>query len=302
MEEVTMLDFNQTRPAGVDKLVALYPAEGTFYSDDPYLVLNAPWVSAGQKRAAAVFGAWLEKKLTPQLAAKYGFRPGDPNLKPVAPITKANGANPALPTRLLALPEPRVLAKIKAAWHADRKPANVMLVVDTSGSMYEEGKLAQAKRGLQVFLKQLSPRDRVGLTWFNDSIHKAVQIAPFSTNRNLLVRAVDALAADGNTAVYDATSEGVRAVAALSDNSRINAVVVLTDGQDTASHDNLADVISSLRSGGDETHKVRVFTIAYGASADERALAQIAEAGGGKAYVGDPKSIEKVYIGISSFF
>ena len=48
MEEVTLLDFNK-RPAGQPKLVALYPPEGTFYSDNPFIVLDAPWVSARER-------------------------------------------------------------------------------------------------------------------------------------------------------------------------------------------------------------------------------------------------------------
>ena len=48
---------------------------------------------------------------------------------------------------MLSLPEPRVLAKIKAAWRADRKPANVMMVFDNSASMGEENKIDQAKEG-----------------------------------------------------------------------------------------------------------------------------------------------------------
>ena len=69
---------------------------------------------------------------------------------------------------MLSLPEPAVLARLKETWRADRKPANVELVVDMSGSMGDEGKLDQARNGLLVFLRQLSPRDRVGLVTFND--------------------------------------------------------------------------------------------------------------------------------------
>ena len=53
-------------------------------------------------------------------------------------MTAANGVDPAEPRRVLGLPEPRVLAAIKDAWRADRKPANVLLVLDTSGSMNDE--------------------------------------------------------------------------------------------------------------------------------------------------------------------
>src|SRR5215470_11506343 len=64
MEEVTLLDYNRTRPRGAQRLVAEYPSDGTFYSDDPYLTLNAPWVTPGQKRASTVFGKWLVAHIT----------------------------------------------------------------------------------------------------------------------------------------------------------------------------------------------------------------------------------------------
>ena len=52
MEEVTLLDFNKRRGAQ-PRLVALYPPEGTFYSDNPFIVLDAPWVSAKRARGRA---------------------------------------------------------------------------------------------------------------------------------------------------------------------------------------------------------------------------------------------------------
>ena len=61
---------------------------------------------------------------------------------------------------MLRLPEPKVLAKIKAAWRADRKPANVMMVFDNSGSMGEENKLEQAKEGSRG--SSARPRRRTG--------------------------------------------------------------------------------------------------------------------------------------------
>src|SRR5439155_7730452 len=62
VEETTLLEFNKARPRGAMKLVAIYPAEGTFVSDNPYLVLDAPWVTGEQRRAAKAFGAWLRTK------------------------------------------------------------------------------------------------------------------------------------------------------------------------------------------------------------------------------------------------
>jgi Ca-activated chloride channel family protein len=301
MEEATLVAFNKGRKG--TKLVGLYPKEGTFFSDNPFLILNAPWVTPQQKQAAQKLQDFLVQRITPEIAQNAGFRPGDPAKKAAAPIDAAHGADPNLPKTVLALPEPRVLAGIKKAWRADRKAANVMLVFDTSGSMGEESKIDQAKDGLRVFFRELSPRDRVGLSSFNTKVFKEAPIAPVASNLSLLKQRVSGLLPDGETAVYDATNDGYDAVRALHDDSRINAVVVLTDGQDNQSHMSLGSLVSKLKAQSQsEQQVVRVFTIAYGQGAERDKLAQIAKASGGEEFSGDPDEIEGVYRTISSFF
>jgi Ca-activated chloride channel family protein len=303
MEEATLIDFNQKRGGAGTKLVGIYPAEGTFYSDNPLITLQAPWVTDQQKAAARVFADWLGSRISPTLAASQGFRPREGAGRTAAPIDAAHGADPNQPTRLLSLPEPRVLAKVKTTWRSDRKPANIALVVDTSGSMSEENKLDQAKQGLRVFLSQLSPNDRVGLITFNDKVFRLSPISPFGSSRTKLLTAVNGLFPDGQTAVYDATTAGVQEVQKLKDASRINAVVVLTDGEDNQSSTSSNQVVSALqRQATSEGMAIRVYTIAYGSAANQDVLTQIASASGGKEYAGDPKQIESVYRSISSFF
>jgi Ca-activated chloride channel family protein len=302
MEEVSLLDYNRTRGSAAP-LVAVYPSEGTFYFDNPLITLRAPWVTAPETRAAAAFVRWLAAAVSPALAARYGYRPGNAGQPPVAPIDRKHFVDPAQPRVVLPLPEPRVLAAIKQAWHEDRKAANVAVVVDVSGSMGTHHRLEEAQRGLRVFLRQFSPRDRVGLFTFSDVVTTLVPIGEIRLNRPVLSASVDTLIAAGNTAVYDATREGVAAVAALGDDTRINAVVVLTDGEDTSSRTSARALIDSLqRTAEDQEHNIRVFTIAYGGEANQKVLASIAAASGGKGYTGDPDEIAAVYREISSFF
>jgi len=303
MEEVTLLDFNRNR-RGQPRLVALYPPEGTFYSDNPYITLDGPWVSALERQGSEQFGRFLADEITPELAARSGFRPADLKAKPVAPVSKENGVDPAQPTRVLGLPEPRVLNRIKETWRKDRKPANVLLVVDTSGSMNDEDRLERAKEGLVTFFREVSPNDRIGLTIFSDRIQPLVPIGPFEQNARELRETTANLIADGGTSVYDATAQGYETVRALGDRERINAVVVLTDGEDTDSSLGSEDVVARLRGQGDSQSQVRVFTIAYsaGASGAKEALEAFALAAGGQAYEGDTDDIESVYRSISSFF
>ena len=304
MEEVTLLHFNRTRGAQ-QKLVAIYPKEGTFYSDNPFLVIRAPWVSDSERAGARLFQRFLEDQVTPELAARFGFRPADPGKRAVAPIESANGVDPSQPTQVLGLPEPRVLNRIRIAWRRDRKPANVMLVVDVSGSMEQENRLSNAKDGLGVFFDEVAPNDRLGLTSFSDQIKTLVPVeGRFHSVEQELRATVQTLSADGGTSVYDATAEALKDVRALDDETRINAIVVLTDGDDTDSSLGATDIIDLVSNQDDSAPHVRVFTIAYSPDAAGAAkyLKDIATGSGGQAYTGSTENIEAVYRSISSFF
>jgi Ca-activated chloride channel family protein len=298
MEETTLLDFNRRRNCAGGKLVAIYPSEGSFFSDSPLITLN------GSKAAAVkAFGDSLADKVTPELAGRYGFRPGDETKPPSGRVSAANGVDPAQPQRVLSLPEPKVLNSVLATWRRDRKPANVLLVLDVSGSMGEENKLQHAKEGLKTFLRQAAPQDLVGLTTFSSTVTPVVPVLPFAQNRQPLEHAIDGLVPQEETAVYDATIESVDRVKTVADPDLINAVVLLTDGEDTISSNSADDVVARLRQENQsEGGGVRVFTIAYGQDANRDELQRFAEASGGKAFVGSTENIESVYRSISSFF
>jgi Ca-activated chloride channel homolog len=303
MEETTLLGFNAKR-GDQPKLVALYPKEGTFYSDNPFIVLDGDWVTPEQRRGAEALQRFLAEQITPEVAARGGFRPADVDTPPVSPVNAENGVDPRQPTRLLELPEPRVLARLKDTWRKDRKPANVLLVLDTSGSMNAQGRLANAKKGLRTFLEEVGGQDRIGLTTFSDEITPVIPVRPFRENRERLRTAIDGLIGDGGTAFYDATAEGFETIRSLRGRGdRISAVVVLSDGEDTDSKRQPEQLLAELDQ-GDTPNPVRVFTIAYSVpdpSARE-ALESIAAASGGNSYTGDTGNIETVYRSISSFF
>jgi Ca-activated chloride channel family protein len=303
MEETTLLDFNRNRH-GQPPLVAIYPREGTFYSDSPFFTLDAPWVSADQKAGAQALEQYLVKSLTPDVVSRAGFRPSDIKLKAQSPIDAAHGADPAQPARVLGLPEPRVLAAAKRSWRADRKPADILLVLDTSGSMGEEQRLVRAKQGLQVFLRDVGKQDSVGLMTFNDALHPLIPVTPLSQVRGRLQSTISNLIADGQTAFYDASVSGVKQVRDLHSSDHIDAVVLLTDGEDTNSTISFEEAVRQLRAASETDSPVRLFTIAYSAGAEgaKQQLDALAAATGGKGYEGSTEDIEAVYRSISSFF
>ena len=138
-----------------DKLVAIYPEEGTFYSDTPFFTLGRAVGDGG-----AEGGRGRRSRSTSPTRSRPSWRRSTASAPPTARRRRSRRSrSPTAPTRssrraCSTPPEPRVLAAIKNAWRRDRKPANILLVLDTSGSMNDEQRLERAKAGLDVFFKQ----------------------------------------------------------------------------------------------------------------------------------------------------
>lgn len=60
-----------------DKVIAVYPEEGTLYSDHPFCILNADWITPEQREVAEAFLEFLQKRETVNSALQFGFRPID---------------------------------------------------------------------------------------------------------------------------------------------------------------------------------------------------------------------------------
>ncbi len=110
-------------------------------------------------------------------------------------------------------------------------PTTLVLVVDRSGSMKNEDRIGGLKRAVAAFLAKLPPGSRVALVSFASDVDRT---SPFTTDLGQVRSAVDALEADGSTRFYDAVAQ---ALEMLEGESGRRAVLALTDGEDTASHD-----------------------------------------------------------------
>jgi Mg-chelatase subunit ChlD len=104
---------------------------------------------------------------------------------------------------------------------------------------------------------------------------------------------------DGGTGLYDTTLAAVRAVRAGWDPARVNAVVLLTDGDDTdADGIGLDALLSTLRNEAQASGQpVPVISIAYGDGSGVAALQAISAATGGARYqVSDPSRIREIFL------
>ncbi len=307
LEEVTLLELNK---AGMpDSLVAIYPKEGTFWHDNPYIILKASWVTDDQRKAAGLFRDYLLQPANQQQAIQLGFRPANTNVSwRTEPFTKANGVDPDQPKTTLQVPSPRVLVDVKNAWGTLRKEANIMLVLDVSGSMDSQDKLTNALAGIKTFLEQTRDVDKVGFAVFSKDTQLLVPIDTLSTTRPLILDYIihpDKIPRSGSTAIYDGVAAGLDELDRLNDKEHINAVVMLTDGQDnSSSQDNKIQVPQRLRANRNELWGVKLFPIAYGTGeeVDTSLLQKFADDTQSHMVSGDVSNIKKIYQEISGYF
>lgn len=308
LEENDLIFINQgkTDYQPPERLVALYPKEGTFWHEHPFAIPNAPWVSDEQRAAARVFTDYVLGESVQRMVLENGFRPVNPDVpldSPGSPfVDPNNGVDINQPSTVLQVPDPEVIAAVQESWEFVKKPADIMIVIDVSGSM-EGDKLDQAKEAALRFLDEMPAQNQVGLMSFSDVINVHVPPSSFEGIENDLRSQITNLEAAGDTALFDATLEAVRYMRPAADEvDRIKAIVILSDGEDTASDIVLGDVVSEIEllQGGRNT--VLVVPVAYGSGADIRALNSIARASATKVQSGNPEDIQQLLELISSYF
>lgn len=173
------------------------------------------------------------------------------------------------------------------------KPAEIVLVMDRSGSMDDASgspnfatKLDAAKAAAKAFIKAVDlKRNRIGLVQFNDAADTVISL---NDDVSQLTAAVNSLSADGGTAIDQGI---VLALQELQMNRRpdTNGVVVLLSDGDSDEQDALkaAEVAKQ--------DDVRLITIGLGQDANQSVLQQIASGPDDVYFSPDAGQLEKIY-------
>jgi Ca-activated chloride channel family protein len=306
LEENDLIYINRglTEYEPPEKLVALYPSDGTFWHEHPMGIVNADWTTQEQRDAAEVF---IDYVLTPDVQRAImaqGFRPANPDVALDFPFVAENGVDPAQPTAVLDVPAPEVIAAIQQSWSFVKKQADVMLLIDVSGSMGNEDKIEQAREAALAFLENMEPTNRVGLTIFSDDIEVRVPLGNFESTQDQLESHIRSLRAEGGTELFDAVQFAATEMGDdTSSDNRIRAIVLLSDGADTGdSGTSLNNAISAIEASSEDLNPIILIPVAYGSDADINALNALARASNTKVQSGDPQSILGVLQIISSYF
>jgi tight adherence protein B len=162
--------------------------------------------------------------------------------------------------------------QVTALQQSARMPLDVLLVIDTSGSMKGQA-LADAKQAATRFIGALAPEDRVSVMSFSEKPRVEVT---FTSDRAALSSAISNLTARNETALYDALVAGAHQFGSPTGSQR--AVVLLSDGGDTVSGSGPDDAVRALAITGAPVYAVAIKT----ADADVASLRSIARSSGGR--------------------
>jgi Ca-activated chloride channel family protein len=300
------------RESASERLVAIYPADGAMWLDHPLALLDGPWVTPESRVAYRAFASYLGQPEVGQQVLAAGYRPANVRLaidEAASPIRAQNGVDPAQPFSSLPLPSTAVMESIRESWSILKRPANIILVVDVSGSMAGT-RMAQAQEALLSFVSQIRDgRDRVSLITFSSEVRTVAPLDTMDRNRATLERSIRGLSTGGNTALYDAIDEAVTTLARRRESDRINVVLAMTDGEVNQSSRNLlpnrgdpSRLIEVITRSMQGTVPVAVYTVAYGGEAEFDVLRRIATSTKAQAYRSDPDTIRRLYRLLSAEF
>lgn len=112
---------------------------------------------------------------------------------------------------------------------AERPRANLVFLIDTSGSMAPQDRLPLVKNGLRMLVDELKPDDTVALVTYASGSGIALEPTKISDKSKILA-ALDRLGAGGSTAGASGIEDAYRLAEANLDKSAVNRIILATDG------------------------------------------------------------------------
>lgn len=172
-------------------------------------------------------------------------------------------------------------------------PANLVFLVDVSGSMDEPNKLPLVKKTLRILTEQLRPQDKVTIVSYSSG--EQLVLSPTSGNeKDQILKAINQLNAGGATS-------GERAIQMAYDQAKksflkegINRILIATDGDfnvGVTNFETLKGMVAEKRKSG-----ISFTTLGYGTgNYNEQLMEQLADAGDGNySYIDNENEAKKV--------
>jgi tight adherence protein B len=169
----------------------------------------------------------------------------------------------------------------------DQQSLGVVLVIDSSTSMNEDALIERVREAAHAFIDEKTVTDQIAIVTFNRQV---TLVEDFTTDAAELNEAIDSIALDGGTSVWD----GILRAAKLYDESSLQPnLIVFSDGEDSTSSATREQAEAALRSAGAALFAVGVENEGFSE------LAEVAEGTGGSAAVADdPRGVGSLFTNV----
>ena len=176
----------------------------------------------------------------------------------------------------------RLSAPEEAAKEFKRKPLNLAIVIDRSGSM-GGGQLEEAVRCAKLMVDRLDDKDRVAIVSYDNAINVDVP-STLATNKSFIKAGLDTLFPRGATDLHGGWIAGVEQVSTYSESDFISRVLLLSDGQANQGLTDTYQIAAQCKSF--MSANVTTSTYGVGLHFNEELMSAMAMSGGGNGYYG----------------
>src|SRR5215468_4727223 len=184
----------------------------------------------------------------------------------VATVTDNHGRYiPNLTADDFVLEEDGAVQEISHFSQDQNVPVSVGILLDTSGSM--DRKIRTAVESVDRFIRRIDEDDEIFLMTFSG---QTALRQDFTNDREKLSQALRHITPTGGTALYDALGEGLSRLRTARHSKR--ALLVITDGQDTASVTKLDHVLKSIRASEVLVYPIGISPLTYAMNGNPRTI------------------------------
>jgi Ca-activated chloride channel homolog len=176
-----------------------------------------------------------------------------------------------------------------------RKSASLTFVIDVSGSMDMENRLALVKRSLGFLVEQLRPDDRVSIVAFGTNAH--VMLNPTNGDeKDAILDAIDSLRIEGVTNAEDGLRLGYQMASEAFNPEGINRVILCSDGVANVGRTGAGSIWETIE--GSAKQGITLTTVGFGmGNYNDVLMEQLADHGDGfYAYVDDIREAERLFV------
>lgn len=184
------------------------------------------------------------------------------------------------------------LEGIEEEQEGDRIPANVVLVIDQSGSMRGD-RIEQAREAALMATERLGEGDVLGIVSYSDNAYLRVPAGKLH-DASAIRAAIRELEAGGRTALYAGVSQGLSELSEFIDPYKVNRVILLSDGLANVGPSSPHELAELGREAAQDG--VSITTIGLGLGYNEDLMTRLALASDGNhAFVEDPDDLVGIF-------